>query len=151
MLAARQAPKRQAFCYDAAEQDPNWDIYSDYNPEADADDWCKRAHHQPLWMRDQMNKLLRTQRIVYNPTRYYFDPKREGRNDAVYLDLLLPIMREENRQGVADWRVIRTNTDDEYERVPTWVEREYDIFLVHDNLSREQNSQGNAFTHAMFP
>ena len=45
-MAAMAQGEVPAFCHAQDPADPDWDI-ADYDPERDADDWCKLAYHQP--------------------------------------------------------------------------------------------------------
>ena len=83
--------------------DPDYDI-TDFDPQRDADDWCKLAYHQPHKARRQLAKAVALVRSQNNANRFYFDPKH-GTPAGLYIQILRPWMAEQNATGEADWRV----------------------------------------------
>lgn len=116
VLGQGQAP---AFCHAQDPGDPDWDI-ADYDPQRDADDWCKLAYHEPHKARRQLNKAVALVRSENNPNRLYFDARRIGTDDTydfsgvavvgrLYAQLLRPWMDEANNLDPSrnNWQVVQ--------------------------------------------
>ena len=97
-----------AFCHAPDPADPDWDI-TDYDPQRDADDWCKLAYNEPHKAKRQLSKAVALVRSENNPNRYYFDPKH-GSPPGLYIQLLRPWMAEQNAAGTAAWRVTQSES-----------------------------------------
>ena len=105
VLAQGEVP---AFCHAQDPGDPDYDI-TEYDPQRDADDWCKLAYHEPHKARRQLSKAVALVRSENNPNRYYFDPKH-GSPPGFYIQLLRPWMAEQNAAGTAAWRVTQSES-----------------------------------------
>ena len=104
VLAQGQVP---AFCHATDPADPAYNI-ADYDPQRDADDWCKLAYNEPHKARRQVSKAVSLVRTQNNPNRFYFDPKT-GAPPGLYIQLLRPWMVTQNAAGTHDWRVTYFN------------------------------------------